>query len=193
MIGAAAPSRVLLPVNRVTDTRAKIPPDVHRRFWGTVWPEAVRTFHRGGVELQCTDTKGAVKFSAADRPMMEGLDKGKLNLVLTDRIPMLWDNARGLAGVTTIYERCDVSVIAMRRAHAFRVPFVDTNTVVHEMLHALLGDVLVKRPKWYQTNEREWRVDAYATRLWMLGDGAAVRRAVAAYVARAGKANYRVE
>lgn len=174
----ATPSRVTLPLNRVTDAHAHIPPDVHSRFWWKVWPEAVSAFYRGGVEIQCTDTQGAVKHTPADRPILEGLDRSKLNLMLTDRVPMLWDQARGLAGVTTLYEGCAVSLISMQHAHGYRVPFVDTNTVVHEMLHAILGDIFIRKPTGLQVNKRELSADAYATRLWMFGDAAAVRRGV---------------
>ena len=180
-LAAATPARVTLPLNRITDTRASISSAVHRNFWYSIWPQAVAAFHRGGVDLACSDTRGAVKFSAADRPIIEGLDRSRLNLILTGNIPMLWDNVRGLAGVTAIYDRADISMIALRRAHGFRIPFMDTNTVVHEILHALLGDIAIRRPSWFQSNQRELRVDAYATRLWLSGDGAAVRQAVLAY------------
>ena len=62
--------------------------------------------------------------------------------------------------------------------------FIDTNTVVHEMLHAILGDVLIRKPGWYQASEREMRADAYATRLAMFGDGSAVRAAAARMIVR---------
>ena len=181
---SAPPSAIAIPLNRVTDTRARLAPEAHGHFWRTVWPEAARALHRGGIELECVDTAGAIKFSAADRPIIEGLDRAKLNLVLTGRIPMLWDQARNLAGVTTIYDRATLSMIALNRAHTLRVPFIDTNTVVHELLHAMLGDVLVRKPGWYQASEREMRADAYATRLALFGDGFAVRAAAARMVLR---------
>ena len=128
-------------------------------------------------------TGGDVQRSAGRRPLFS-FERSRLNLILTGNIPVLWDNLRGLAGVTSIYERCDFSMIALRHAHGFRIPFMDTNTVVHEILHAILGYILVRHPTWYQSNQRELRVDAYATRLWMLGDGAAVRSAVQNYLDR---------
>jgi hypothetical protein len=58
-------------------------------------------------------------------------------------------------------------VIALSYAHAHRVPYLSVNTCVHELLHLLLQDVFVKRPKWFQANEREMRDDWYATGLWL--------------------------
>src|SRR5437879_3896508 len=64
------------------------------------------------------------------------------------------------------------------------VPFLSVNTCVHELLHALLQDVFVDRPKWYQGGEREFRTDWSATCLWLFHDGAAIRKSGRAYVDR---------
>jgi hypothetical protein len=42
-------------------------------------------------------------------------------------------------------------------------------------LHALLQDIFVSRPRWYQSGGREFRIDWYASRLWLFHDGAAIR------------------
>ena len=97
---------------------------------------------------------------------------------------MYWDNARSLAGVTTLYEGYHVCVIALSYAHGHQVPFVSVNTCVHELLHALLGDIFVSRPKWLESGAREFRIDWYATGLWLFRDGAAIRKSAQAYVAR---------
>jgi hypothetical protein len=107
-----------------------------------------------------------------------------LNLVLTDHIPMKWDNGRALAGATTIFEGYHVSLIALQYAHGNQVPFFSVNTCVHEMLHALLQDVFVSRPNWFQGGERESRTDWYATCLWLFHNGAAVRQSARGYLER---------
>jgi hypothetical protein len=86
--------------------------------------------------------------------------------------------------MTTVYEGYHVCVIAIDYAHGYQFPFVSTNTCVHELLHLLLQDVFLKRPKWYQVSEREMRADWYATRLWLFNDGHAIRQSAAAYLER---------
>ena len=183
---AAGPSRgaarLTIPVHRMMDAHTPCPPDRVRHFWGAVWPEAYRMFSQSGMDLQTSDSTGAVKRSAADRPMFEGLRRDVLNLVLTAHIPMFWDRARALPGITTIYDGYHICMIALRFAHGNQAPFLSTNTCVHEMLHALMGDILVRRPSDRQIFQREVRVDWYATRLWLFHDGAVVRRSARAYL-----------
>ena len=64
------------------------------------------------------------------------------------------------------------------------MPFVSVNTCVHELLHALLQDVFVRRPAWYQTGSREFRIDWYATQLWLFHNGAAIRQSAQTYLKR---------
>jgi hypothetical protein len=89
---------------------------------------------------------------------------------------MHWDSGRGLAGVTTFYDGYAVCMIALHNAHGNQIPFLSVNTCVHELLHALLQDIFVRRGKWYQSGEREFRIDWYATCLRLFHDGAAVRQ-----------------
>jgi len=182
--GAGSGASVILPIRRVMDIRTRCTPEQMNRFWWHIWPEAVRSFGRCGIQLQCTDVKGEIKLSPGDRPIFVGLDRGVINLLLTDHLPMAWDKARSLAGMTTIYEGYHLCVIAISYAHGYQVPFVSTNTCVHEMLHLLLQDVYVKHPKWYQVNERELRADWDATRLWLFHDGGAIREAARIYLER---------
>jgi hypothetical protein len=184
VIPSVTQTRLVMPVHRVMDIRTKCTPEQLRRFWWSIWPEAVRDFNRCGIQLQCTDVKGEIRLSPGDRPIFVGLQRGVINLVLTDHIPMAWDHARSLAGVTTIYEGYHLCVIAISYAHGHQVPFLSVNTCVHELLHLLLQDVFMRRPKWYETNEREFRDDAYATRLWLFHDGAAIRKSADVYMDR---------
>jgi len=187
--GPSANSRVTVPLHRVTDSYTPIPPGELQHFWGSIWPEAFRVFRSGGIDLATTDGPGAVGHTAADRPVFSGLRRGVLNLVLTDHLPLYWDQGRALPGVTTVFEGCHLSMIALRYAHGNQVPFLSLNTCVHEMLHALLQDVYVTRPKWYQSGSREFRVDYHATLLWLFHDGAAVRESARSYLKRlAGQA-----
>ena len=184
----SARDAVPVPVHRIVDNKARFAPGAVDRFWHSIWPEAVRDFGRGGIVLQTTDGPGAVGHTAGDRVFFVGLRRDALNLIVTDTLPLYWDQARLLAGMTTIDRGYAVSVIAMRYAHGDRVPFMSVNTCVHEMLHAILGDIFVARPSALQSTERESRVDWYATQLWLFGNGAAVRRAARGFPGRLSRA-----
>ena len=187
MAAAAAPamnSPVIVPVRRIVDGHARCTPEELRRFWWSIWPEAVRDFNAGGIQLRTTDAPGEIRRSAADRPLFTGLERGVINLVLTDRLPLYWDSARALPGVTTIYESYHLCLIALRYAHGNQAPFFSVNTCVHELLHALMQDIFVSHPKWFQTGGRELRIDSYATGLWLFHDGAAIRKSARAYLDR---------
>ena len=170
---------LVIPLHRVMDKRAKCTPEQLRQFWWKIWPEAVREFQRAGIEFQVSDEVGEIKRSPGGRPVFAGLQRGVINLVITDNVPMDYG---GVAGVTTLWEGYHLSVIALSNAHANQVPYFSVNTCVHELLHLLLGDVYLNRPKWYQTGEREFRIDWYGTRLWL--GGAEIRKPAAAYLAR---------
>ncbi len=178
----AAPARVSVPLHRIVDAKAQFPPDSLHRFWWSIWPEAVTNFGRGGIDFQVSDGPGEVAHTAADRPLFGGLRRGALNLVVTDRLPLYWDNGRLLAGVTTLDRGYHLCLIAARYAHGNRAPFVSVNTCVHEILHALMLDIFVTRPSAYQAVEREYRIDWYATRLWLFRDGGAIRSSAQAYL-----------
>jgi hypothetical protein len=180
----AAESPVIVPVRRMVDAHAKCPAEQLHRFWWNIWPEAVRDFNACRIHLQTSDANGEIRRSAGDRPIFIGLERGVINLFLTDHLPLYWDNSRALAGVTTIYEGYHLCLIALRYAHGHQVPFFSVNTCVHELLHALLQDVFVSSPKWYQTGGREFRIDSCATGLWLFHDGASIRQSAQSYVDR---------
>jgi hypothetical protein len=181
---AAASNTVSIPVHRIVDSKAHFAAGSLERFWHVIWPQAVIDFGRGAIHLETTDGPGAIAHTAADRPIFEGLQRGALNLMLTDHLPLYWDNARSLPGVTTLDRGYHLSIIAVRFAHPDRAPFLSVNTCVHEMLHAILGDIFVSHPSAVQSTRREYRVDWYATRLWAFHDGGALRRIAQEYVTR---------
>ena len=183
---AASPAleALIVPVPRVLDQREKCTPEQLRRFTWDIWPEAVRDFNRCGIQFQTSEATGEIRRTAADRPVFTGLVHGAVNMVLTGHIPMYWDNGRALAGVTTVYEGYHLCVIALAYAHGHQVPFVSLNTCLHELLHALLQDIYVSRPGWFQTGGRELRIDSYATGLWLFHEGDTIRKSAQAYVDR---------
>jgi hypothetical protein len=180
-VRSTAQTPLIVPLRRVMDTRAKCSPDQLRRFHSILWPEALRDFNRGGIQFQISDGPGEIRRSPSSRPLFVGLERGALNVVVTQNIPMDYG---GLAGVTTLWEGYHLCVIALSHAHGNQVPYFSVNTCEHEILHALLQDIFVNRPTWYQSGEREFRTDWYATRLWLFHDGAALRKSAAAYLAR---------
>ncbi len=180
----AAQGPLAVPVHLVRDSRSKLTPAQARRFSTALWPQAVRDFARGGIRLQWTEGTGEIRRSPADRPIIAGVRRGSVNVIVTDHVPMYWDRGRSVPGLTTLYDGYCISVIAVPYAHGDQVPFLSVNTCVHELLHALLQDIFVSHPRWYQVDEREARIDWYATRLWLFGDGAAVRKSAQGYIAR---------
>ena len=181
--GPPAPPRLVLPLHRVLDGRLR-PNDPGRKSWPPLWSEAARDFRQGGIDFDLTDGAGEVRLSPAGNPIFTGLQRGAINVVATDVIPINWDGGRALAGVSTIHEGYHICLIALRYAHGNQVAFVSVNTCLHEILHVVLQDVYLKPPKWYQAGGREVRVDYYATRLWLFHDGAEVRKAGAEYLRR---------
>jgi hypothetical protein len=107
-----------------------------------------------------------------------------VNVVLTGAVPLYWDNGRSLPGVTTVYEGCHVSVVSVRNAYANRLPFVAVNTVVHELLHVIRGDIFVRPSGLLIRVDRETAVDWEATRMWLLGSAPGVKEAARLYVQR---------
>ena len=181
---AAAPDRLVVPLHRIVDGRAKIPPDQLRHFWPSLWNEANRDYGQGNISFEIADGPGEVRHSPGDNPIFVGLARGHVNLVVTDTIPMYWDGGRALAGVSTIHDGYHISMIALRYAHRNQAAFLSVNTCLHEILHVLLQDIFLPRPKWYQASGREARVDYYATLLWLFHDGAEVRKSGEAYLRR---------
>jgi hypothetical protein len=179
--GVHPPPQLTVPLRIVLDTHAAWGPGQVPRFWAQLWPQAVQTFAAGGIRFDLRVTDGEVRRSPGGNPIFIGLDRGALNLVVTNQIAMAWDRARALAGVTTRYQGYHISMVALDWAHGHQIPFLSVNTCVHELLHALLGDIFEDRPEGFRGATREFRIDCYATRLWLFGDGAQVRKAAQAY------------
>jgi hypothetical protein len=171
--GASGPVEV--PVVCLTNTRAATTPEAVRAFRAGVWAEAVRTFAEGGVALRVRERAGEILQYPSSRPRFVGLERGEVNVVLTDTIPLEWDHGRQVAGGSTVYEGYVVCVIAMRYAHRFRAPLLAVNTVVHELLHVFSGDVFAARGGRWRRYRREGEEDWLATRMWLSGRGAGVR------------------
>lgn len=155
-----------------------------QRFRSSVWEEAVRTFRASGVHLRPVTRLGELLRYPSGRPRFLGLERRMLNVVLTATVPLDWDSGRSLSGVTTIYEGYHISVIALKNAHANRVPLLVLNTVVHELLHAFRGDIFVRRTGLLRGEDREAAVDWQATRLWLFGGSSAVQQSARDYVRR---------
>ena len=173
--GAVAAERAALfgvPLHIVIDGHANLRPSQIQTFWSHLWPQAVQNFASGGIRIDTSVTTGEMQRSPGGRPIFKGLDRTMLNLVVTDQIPMLWDRARALAGVTTKYQGYHICVAALNYAHGHQIPFLSVNTCVHELLHALLGDIFEGRPPGFRGATREFRIDWFATRLWLFRDGA---------------------
>lgn len=179
-----SPARLDVPILRLVNKHATCSANQVRQFCSTIWNEAVQDFDRGGLPLCTVERTGGIRRYASGKPKFEGLERGRINVVLTDRVPLEWDNGRAVNGVATIYEGFHLCVIAMNYAHGHRVPFLAVNTVVHELLHILLQDIFTRRAGTVHAQGREARVDWHATRLWLFNDGAGIREPARAYLQR---------
>ena len=181
---AAAPNAVVVPVHHIIDSMAKWAPGEVERFWRRLWPAASRQLGRCGVRFESSFGTGGVWRPPGREPVVSGLERHMLNLVITNRIPMEWDRGRTLNGVTARYRGFHLCMIAMDHAHGLEVPLVSVNTCTHELLHALMLDIFEDRPGGVAGQWREFRIDWYATRLWLGTSSAEVRESARQYVSR---------
>lgn len=187
LVAQSGDTPVEVPVLCLTNALARTKPEAVRAFRAGVWDEAVRTFADCGVHLRVTMRTGELLKYPSSRPRFIGLERGQVNVVLTDTIPLAWDNGRQVAGGSTVYEGYVVCVIAMKLARGFSVPLLAMNTVVHELLHVFLGDVFEPRGGRLRRYGREGRVDWEATRMWLGADAMAIREAARAHLLRMQK------
>jgi hypothetical protein len=177
-------SPLIVPVHHIIDTRSRFRVRDFNRYWSRIWPEAVRDFGRCGIQLQSSLTFAEIRRSPGGQPLFVGLEPGVINFVLTNLIPLDWDRGRGVTGITTLYRGYHLCVLALRRAHAHQIPFLSLNSCVHELLHAVLHDIYENRPQGFLGKAREFRIDLYATDLWLLGRARDIRAQAAAYLGR---------
>jgi hypothetical protein len=175
---------VVVPVRHIVDGLAKWAPGEVERFWRRLWPAAARQLARCGVRFESSYGAGGVWRPPGREPMISGLQRRMLNLVITNRIPMEWDRGRALSGVTACYRGFHLCMIAMDHAHGLEIPLVSVNTCTHELLHALLLDIFEDRPGGVAGQFREFRIDWYATSLWLGTGSAEVRESASRYVSR---------
>jgi hypothetical protein len=178
----AAP--VEIPVLRLLDKHTAASAADIQRFSATIWDEAARAFHSCGVVLRTTARTEEIRRYPSGRPQFLGLQRNSLNVVLTHVVPLYWDSGRSLSGVTTIYEGYHLSVIALRNAYANRLPLLAVNTVVHELLHAFLGDIFTRQSAPWHGADREAAVDWQATRLWLTGHAPHIQQQARVYALR---------
>jgi hypothetical protein len=69
----------MLPIHRITDSRARCPPDERRQFWSSSGPKRCATSAKGGIGLQTSDGPGEVRRSPGDQPIFIGLRRGAIN------------------------------------------------------------------------------------------------------------------
>ncbi|MFN7939055.1 MAG: hypothetical protein U0R19_37355 [Bryobacteraceae bacterium] len=181
---SSAPKGLDIPVSIIQDKRSQWNPDLIAHFWNRIWPQALNDLRRCGIRLDVKWVEGEVKRLPSSRPSFAGLERGRLNIVITNRIPLEWDNGRGLNGVTTMHQGFHLCVIAVEYAHAHQAPFLSVNTCMHELLHALCLDIFENQPGGAEGAWREFCIDSFATRLWLFGDGAPIRASAEKYVQR---------
>jgi hypothetical protein len=174
-----------VPIHIVIDTNANWTWKQIGSFWRTIWPEAIAEFSRCGIRLESTTGTGQVERPPHRQPVVTGLVPGTLNLVVTDHIPAIWDLGMALAGVAARYRGFHLCMIALAEAHGNQIPFLAVNTCVHEILHALMLDIFEERPDGVRGQAREFRIDWYATCLWLFHTGPGVRESARRYLERA--------
>ena len=181
-LAKAASAGLVLPVRQIIDAKAQFAPGQIQRVWFEVWAEAVRDLASCGIQVDRSQGAGDIWRPPGREPVISGLAPGVINIVVTGRVPMWWDRGRALNGVTLKYRGHHVCVIALAHAHKHRIPLVAVNTCLHELLHALLLDILETRPAGAAGEAREFRIDWHATRMWLLGGDGVVRESAKRYV-----------
>jgi hypothetical protein len=179
---SSAPPPLVIPVRIVIDTKANWSWRQIGRFWSSMWPEAVADFARCGIRLESTTATGQVERPPHRQPIVTGLERSALNLVVTHLIPGQWDKGRSLAGATLLYRGYHLCMVALAEAHGNQVPFLAVNTCVHEMLHAVMLDIFQTPPGGVHGQVRELRIDSLATGLWLFHAGPRVRESARRYV-----------
>jgi hypothetical protein len=171
-----------VPVQVVLNKLAKWTSAERDSFRNNVWNEAVQVLRKCGISLRATEREGEIHKYPSGRPRIVGMQYGVLNIVLTDTIPMAWDNGRGVAGVATVYEGYHLALISIRAAHGNRVPFLHVNTVLHELIHMFFEDFYVPREGRLSGQAHEHVIDWHATRMWLFSDGDHVKHSAAQYI-----------
>ena len=174
---------VTVPVHVIQDVKALRPDSLHDFLW-RLWPDTVSEFAHCGVQFRTTFSSGAVERPPYREPVITPLEEHAVNLAVTDRIPSYWDNGRNLSGITKLHRGYHLCVIAMATAHGNAIPLFALNTCVHELLHAIMGDIFETQAGGVARQARESRIDWLATQMWLLHSGGPVRQAAAKYVAR---------
>jgi hypothetical protein len=172
---SGAAGRLEIPLVRILDKYAQSNSGRRTRFLTEIWKEAEQVFASAGMSLRTVDRVGEVLQYPSGRPRFRCLERGIINVVLTDRVPLDWDKGRSLAGVSAMYEGFCICVISMNEAHGNQIPFISVNTIAHELLHVLLQDVFRDRTSVFHGQSSEARVDLHATRLWLFGRDETVR------------------
>src|SRR4029077_20116543 len=104
---------LVVPIRHIVDSRAGWTPQRIGHFWSSIWPEAVRDFAASGIQLRSSVCAGEIRRTAGDRPNFIRLERGVVNVVLTDLIPLRGSAGRALCGVTTRYDGYDLCLIAV--------------------------------------------------------------------------------
>src|SRR5689334_8606493 len=91
---SASPPPLIVPIHVLLDTEVKLAPSLIQRFWSRLWPETVRDFGRCGIRFETVVKSGEVWRAPERQPVIRGLERGVINLVLTDQIPVFWDYGR---------------------------------------------------------------------------------------------------
>ena len=180
---AANARPLVLPIDHIVHGKAAFRPGTLDHFNTRIWPEALRDLNACGISVQTERREGEIRRTPGGQPIFTAVRAEAVNMVITDHVPLHWDNGRALAGTAVRYPRYDVCVIALNEAHAHKLPFIAVNTCLHELLHVLLRDTVAAPESAWRREYAEFRVNVLATRLWLFRDGARIRHAAGAYLA----------
>lgn len=180
----AEQTHVRVPVYLIFDARAGLSDHRKVSFLNGIWREARRDLERAGIILDVVEGPGEIERPLYQEPIVKGLVPGRLNVMVTRRIPVMWSRGRPWNGLTMLYRGFHLCLIALDRAQSHRVPVVGVNTCLHEVLHAIMGDIFLQNPSAMAAQQRELRIDWLATQLWLFGSSTTVRRAASAYSSR---------
>ncbi|MEN6527499.1 MAG: RHS repeat-associated core domain-containing protein, partial [Candidatus Polarisedimenticolia bacterium] len=132
---------ITVKVNVVWDSAAKLTAQQMQDFPKTQLDKAITDFENSNIKLDVKCTQGRiVRNDAGDVSGVNGLDKGALNVVVSNTTPR--PDVVGLAVVSQGYALAFVNAL---QVHTWNIWAWSGNTTEHEMGHHFEGDMSMKR------------------------------------------------
>jgi hypothetical protein len=133
-------------------------------FRNCLLPEALLDLTKAGVAPIVRWGGGWIERKEADA-LFHGVVPKAVNVFVTPWVPLCWDKGMGLCGLSGIAAGTDTVIVSTANAHRHLVPYLATNTLLHEFGHVLRGDLHRKNTNGWGEQMDELAVDRTVTHL----------------------------